>query len=150
MTIATLTLAALAALPLAQQEALQAAQPATRLAANTTPKADVLGFPRPSADLELQVSGGAAPSLLSAFSRYGELTGQQIITDRESEPILNGLRLPLTATTVIPAENALAYLEALLYANDGVLVVERESSPRLLKHSSLNTAQRTTLRRRAK
>ncbi len=150
MPIATLTLAALAALPIVQQQASLAplaAQPETRLAANTTPKADVFGFPLPSADLVLEVSGDStAPSLYAAFVRYGALTGQQLVVDSDTEEILKRIRIPIAATTTIPAADVLGYLEAVLFANDGVLSVERDETPRILKLTSLLTARRSTAR----
>jgi type II secretory pathway component GspD/PulD (secretin) len=108
-------------------------------------------FPAATGDLALDwPSDGAPPSLLEVAMKYGQLTGQLVLTEPQHRDLLNAARLPLDRPTTVPAAEVQSFFESLLSTSDFVLMIAREEEPRLVRIQSLQTASRNNIRASAR
>jgi len=107
-------------------------------------------FPVATGDLVLEwPADGTAPKLHEVVDRYGQLTGQLMVTTQETRTLLQNARLPLDRPTTVPAADVQSFFESVLIASDFVLTIERAEAPRLVQLHSLLTASRNNIRAKA-
>jgi len=104
-------------------------------------------FPTPNDDLVIAVGdGGAAWTMMDLVQEYARLTNQHIQVREDTRPFLESAATGLTRSVVVPKAEVQTFFEGLLVENDFAMTVLRDSEPRLLGLTSLNTGQRNTLR----
>jgi len=147
-------LAALAALSPASLSTAQTVQlpkdvvnvPGARQTATKTVVANDL-FPAATGDLLIEwPADGTPPAMDKLAHRYGELTGQLMVTSQETRNLLQNARLPLDRPTTVPAAEVQSFFESVMFASDFVLTIVRAEAPRLVQIDSLQTASRNNIR----
>ena len=107
-------------------------------------------FPAPSDDLVIAVGeGGASWKMMDLVQEYARLTNQHIQVQDDTRQYLESTATGLTRSVVVPKAEVQTFFEGLLVENHFVMTVIRESDPRLLGITSLNTSGRNVLRAKA-
>jgi type II secretory pathway component GspD/PulD (secretin) len=118
-------------------------------AAQTTTKAVAAHdlFPAATGDLVIDwPADGTPPAMAELAHRYGELTGQLMVTTQQTRDLLQNARLPLDRPATVPAAQVQSFFESVMFASDFVLTIVREEAPRLVQLDSLQTASRSNIR----
>lgn len=89
------------------------------------------GFPEVTGSITLP-AGEEAWSLHRLVLEYGKVTGQQILVDDRTRARLAQTSLPLSTAFEIPRDAVSHVVETFLVQADFVLVLRRESSPRIV------------------